>query len=286
MKKILLIILCICLLTGCSNKNNDSEKNEKITSEIKFISAKISNVINSLNNIQLENYEIVSDKVSINKEEDQSGGEQQSSKQDSNSENSNSGSEGGKEQEITVTEMQYNTVLTTDLDDINWDNIKSEIELINNSWAIIAIDLRENKIPEEDILNFSNILNETILAAKDEDKIMTLYNLNNLYTFIPKFLSNVLTEEHVDDIEQIKSYIYTSFYHASDESWEKCSESIDNAENIVFKILEDTEYTKNKEYKISKTNMLVKELKNCINRNDKNLYFMKYKNLIETLNTL
>ena len=43
---------------------------------------------------------------------------------------------------------------------------------------------------------------------------------------------------------------------------------------------------KKNEYKVNKTYILVKELQNSLNLQDKEVFYMKYKNLLESINTL
>ena len=50
--------------------------------------------------------------------------------------------------------------------------------------------------------------------------------------------------------------------------------------------MNDIEYLKNKEYKVNKTYILIKELQNSISYKDKKLFYLKYRNLIESLNNL
>lgn len=65
MKKILIILGCLILLTGCNNDNSSSNNNDKITAELKYFGMKIESLLNSLNNISMDNYELVSEKVQV-----------------------------------------------------------------------------------------------------------------------------------------------------------------------------------------------------------------------------
>ena len=46
------------------------------------------------------------------------------------------------------------------------------------------------------------------------------------------------------------------------------------------------EYMKDKEYKVNKTYVLIKELQNSLGYKDKKMFYIKYKNLMESINTL
>lgn len=73
MKKVLLIIISIVfLLVGCGNKNENNSEQEKVSSEIEYFSSQIAILLNNLNNISLDNYELVSEKINLSKSETES----------------------------------------------------------------------------------------------------------------------------------------------------------------------------------------------------------------------
>ena len=73
MKKVLLIIISITfLLVGCGNKNENNSDQKKVSSEIEYFSSQIAILLNNLNNISLDNYELVSEKINLSKSETES----------------------------------------------------------------------------------------------------------------------------------------------------------------------------------------------------------------------
>lgn len=78
-KKITVIVICIfCLiiLTGCSNDQSAEDTKSKISQELDYLDTQIVGILNKLNNISLQNYEITSEEITLK-------------------ENSTSGSQGG-----------------------------------------------------------------------------------------------------------------------------------------------------------------------------------------------
>lgn len=293
MKRVILIICCLVLLVGCSNSSNTENLNDKerINSEVEFFSSKIAYLLNALNNINLDNYELYSKKLS-SQGEDSSGktkGKNQSSSQGSGSdskEESKAEEEDIEDTSLTVTGMQSSIILKTDIEDINWDEIKSEVEIINSSWAIATIDLINSNVPEEDISKFEKQLNETVISIKNEDKASSMNNLVGLYSYVPKFLNTISANNYTQNIEETKYYILTGYAFASQEMWSEAEKNIQDAENAFISVSNNKEYTKNRDFKVRKTDLLIKELKNSISSKDKKLFFMKYKNLMESINTL
>ena len=57
-------------------------------------------------------------------------------------------------------------------------------------------------------------------------------------------------------------------------------------EKTFKNVVNDIEFAKKNEYKINKTYVLIKELQNSLDLQDKEVFYMKYKNLLESINTL
>ena len=292
MKKILILVMCLFFLAGCSDNTNDTQNKEKLTSEIQYFSAHIAKMLNDLNNISLQNYELISKKVNVSESsssegQSSSGSEGQSqsvsSQQGGNSQNSDQSSES---QSITVTDMEANSILKVDTSSVDWDLMKSQIEQINTSWGVVMIDLQNANISNDDIIAFSNLLDKTIISIKNEDKNSSLTNLTSLYSYIPKFLNSASVEKSLQNIETTKYNIFIAYTAVSQDDWNTANTNIANAESSFLSVLNDTNYSKNREFKINKTYVLLKDMQNSIVNMDKELFFLKYKNLMESLNTL
>ena len=298
MKKFLILVICLFFLVGCSDNTSDTQSKEKLTSEIKYFSSHIAKLLNDLNNISLQNYELTSRKVNIDSSSNNSSSSEGSSSSGSSSNSggqSQSGSGQGssqnndqsaESQSITVTDMQANSVLKTNTDDINWDLVKTEIEQINTSWNVVMLDLQNANVSNTDIMAFSNLLDKTIISIKNEDKNTSLTNLTALYSYIPKFLNSVSMDKSLQNIETTKYNIFIAYTAVSQDDWNTANTNIANAESTFLSVLNDTDYSKNREFKINKTYVLLKDIQNSIVNKDKELFFLKYKNLMESLNTL
>ena len=298
MKKILILVICLFFLVGCSDNTSDTQSKDKLTSEIKYFSSHIAKLLNDLNNISLQNYELTSRKVNIDSSSNNSsssegssssvsssnsGGQSQSGSGQGSSQNNDQSAES---QSITVTDMQANSVLKTNTDDINWDLVKTEIEQINTSWSVVMLDLQNANVSNTDIMAFSNLLDKTIISIKNEDKNTSLTNLTALYSYIPKFLNSVSMDKSLQNIETTKYNIFIAYTAVSQDDWNTANTNIANAETSFLSVLNDTNYYQNREFKINKSYVLLKDMQNSIVNMDKELFFLKYKNLMESLNTL
>ena len=306
--KIIIPILFLCvinliMLTGCSSKGVTSDvSKDKVIQELEYLDGQIIGILNKLNNITLENYTVTSEEASLTeststgKNSGNSGGSDGGSgssggesDQSSGVEQKQSSSQSGKGEEqssITASQMKSKTILESDENDTDWSSIKSEIEKISNSWAIILLDLSNFNIDSNDVLSFSSTLDDCILSIKDENKADALVNLAKLYSFIPKYETAISAENSVQNIKQVKSYIINSYAGVEQENWNDIEFNMSECEKTYKNIINDIEYIKDKEVKVNRTYVLIKELQNSLAYKDKKLFYIKYKNLIESINAL
>lgn len=282
MKKFIYILLCLLLLTGCSNNEESKDKNkekDKIIAELDYCSTTLSDILNSLNNISLENYELISNKIQISEQTEDS------TSSSAGSQNSSSNSSDNDEN-VKVTEMKASSILNTNTEQIDWDILRNKIEITNNYWSVVMLDLHNNNVSNEDIMNFGNILDQCTISINNEDKINTLNNVSLLYSYIPNFLNIIEADSSIQNITNTKNYVIQAYVAINNDDWGNVNTNLNKAEKTFTIVLNNIDYTKNKEYKVNKTYMAIKDFQNSLKNEDKSLAFLKYKSLIESLNVL
>lgn len=296
--KIISLIFFVIFLTGCGNENTKKELESKVIAEIEFINTKSIDILNSLNNISFRNYVVTSEKVSLedggNLPEQGSEGKSNSSGSQNSLQSQNESEQNGQQQqgeqenqEVTTTNMQRESILTTSRTDIDWDDIKSNIELINDSWNVTLLDLYSLNVSNDIITEFSNIINNSIVSIKKEDKKQTLTNIANLYAVLPEFLDEINSEKNERIKKQTQSYIINAYSLVdTDLKNTEIAINVKKAKEEFEKMINDEEYSKNKAYKINKTYVLLNDLQNSLNSNDIDVFYLKYKSLMESINTL
>lgn len=296
----IVILAVLFFLTGCSNETTNEDTKLKAVQELEYLDSQIVSIANKLNNISMQNYAISSEEVSLGEEnsggQSSSGGESSGGETGGNSGNSQgqqkqstsqsgSGEESSKSN-ITTTQMEPKAVLDSNENDIDWKAIKSEIEIINEAWGVVILDLSSLNVDNNDILGFSSTLDESILSIKDENKTDTLINIAKLYSYIPKFEKAISSENSTQNIKQVKSNIISAYSLLEQDDWIGVETNMSECENTFKNLLNDMEYIKDKEYKVNRTYVLIKELQNSLAYKDKKLFLVKYKNLMESVNSL
>lgn len=264
---IFLIALVIISFSGCSKEKTDEEQlRNKNISEIDYLENYIMSLINSINNIDLKQYDAKIEKTEYLNEILQEN-EEISSKDTENN--------------VVQYSMVPNIVLNADKT-INWENLKLGIENLNNTWPSIIVDLYKANVDNNKLTEFSNLINTCIGNIKNENRTETLNNLAKLYEYIPVFLEKIVPNEQQVELAKTKVEVIKAYVNIDFENWDGLKGNLDSATSNFEPILNNTNESE-KEYNIRKVYVLLQEFKNAVDTKDKDLLFMKYKNLMEEL---
>lgn len=303
---ILLIILVGFFMYKVSGKN---EKNEDIKSkslsEIKYIENKFLNLFNQMNNINFDKYKISASEIKES-EQKQSSSSSENSSQSGQKENSgtqegktgssgnSSSSEGGQISEKSSNSSQNNQkyeveetgILTKDTE-IDWNQIKNNVENMYSYLYTATLDLYQITKEPQDIVNFNKEFDNLIKTVKEENKEGTLIELSILYDYLPKFMENCTSEEKDKTIIKTKNKIFKAYSILETEDWPSISENVNSAIQEFTKIVTDiNKQEKGNQYNINKAYIMINELQNAVILNDKEVFLIKYKNLLEELQNI
>lgn len=276
-----------------SGNNVDTLKN-KADEEISYLNTTIISMLNQLNNITYANYEIVEEEISV---------EQSDSQSSSSSSSSSSGSSGGQQgsgessgqgqgqsqsQTSTITNINMNdsSILVNTNKKIDWDNIKKETEKMYATWTTILIDLNALNINQDNLKQYSQILDDVTKAVQKEDKKATASELANLYSLIASYTKDYSSDTKKINILATKSNILYAYALVEDDKWEDMKKYIQNAQvsynNIINGSIQNTDDINS----INKSYILLNELEKSTNTQDKSIFYINYKNLMQELEIL
>ena len=306
---ILLILLSIFLVYKVSGKDESQDKiQEKSLSSIKYFDNKFTDLFNEINNIKFENYTISvtepkeeENTTETNKEDttgkksEDSPTEDGNSKKDDSSQKSgdskkdgSSGSSEKSNENVQENKKKYNIeekgILTRDTE-VNWKQIKNETEKMYTSLYPVILDLYKTNINKEEISNFNREFDKLTKAINDENKKDTLKELSSLYGYLPKFVEECTDDENEKVVIKTKNDIFRAYSILDEEDWENISDYANDALQEFSKLAERSEIQKNK-YNINKAYIMLKELQGAIELKEKDIFLIKYKNLLEELENM
>lgn len=295
---IILICIVACVVFIISKNNSkDISLQAKTEDEIEHLEEKIVAMMNSLNKITLSNSVLVEEKTNENSQtsgntkqsndNSQEDGEESSS-QSSDSSSSSGSSDSDSDKENTTKgnskyEIVNDSILANQNQTVDWEYIKSSAETIHSSWATLTIDLHSLNVNNQDILNFSNVLDQVTLSVKQEDKTATLNNLASLYAFFPIYIKQISNDSEKINIDYTKTCVLNSYALVEQNKWDEMKLQVTNGINYFTNILNSVNDEKQNQNKLSKTYVLLNELNNSIDLKDKDLYMIKYRNVMEEL---
>lgn len=290
---IIILILSFTLYTNAT-KQNDNDVKEKTLLEVKYIENKLVSMFNNLNNIEFDNYKLSigmmgtsnSKSTENNSNSDKSSESDTASQENNNSSSDESSSSDNSSIHNRKYSLEQSSILINKDDEIDWNKIKFNIELLYSTNSTLTINLYELNLNQNDILNFNKQLDITAIAIKEQDKNKTLSELAKLYSYIPIFIKNCSDDEIQRAIINIKSDILNSYSILDTGDWDTMSKNIQSGIDKYSKLLTDANISSNNQYSINKGYIIINELLNAVNIKDKEVFLIKYKNLLEELTNI
>ena len=162
-------------------------------------------------------------------------------------------------------------------DSINWLSIQNDFENISNNSSIIILDLSSYNISHDKILEYENRVNSVNLSIQEENQMLFIENLKNLYNLIPNYLKDIYSENHYLFLSKLyKSYLLESLYSCLNDDFENGLNYIEEAQKIYDKLISNTEYLNENSYKANRVFIAIQEMKICIQNSQKENTILKY----------
>ncbi len=298
---IFVLSIVFILFKSYADINKNEDEKEKTETEIQRIELSFVNMFNELNNIKFENYRINTSQ--INKEDlkdDSSSSASEtipSSGGSSSSESSSSGDQGESQKENGSSqsseeskenqnyEMKLSGVLTNN-SDINWENLKNEVEILYSAIPSLTIDLYKININKEKITNFNQEYDNLMKAIKEENKQNALDALANLYNYLPDFIENSTDDTNEKILIKTKNNIFKAYSLLDKNDWNAITENVNLANQEFTKMLTNSQSSNKNQYIINKAYVQINELQNSTQTKEKEIFLIKYKNLLEELENI
>lgn len=317
----LLVSMLVFSLSGCSKIDNSGEAlGEKVNAEIEYLDTEIITMMSDLNNINFSHYLVeareveqlakASEKTSGSTQNSSQSGSQAGGQSGGGEQNGGSGSQNGQggtqsetstgsgngsgqgesggenAEKIKVTEMVAQSSLDTNYDEVDWEEIKTSIETFYTSWNTIILDLYKLNVNSEDITGFSGNLDQLVINIKNQDKSAAIVTAATLYSYIPKYLDSFSQDSALKDLTNAKVHIMNAYTSATLDAWDVVANELLLAEQAYTSVMKNTEYMNQKEYNVNKTYITLKELQSAVQYQDKTVFFLKYKNLMQEIDVL
>lgn len=300
---VVIIIAIIGMRKIMNNNTKESSINKKINNELDYLGTTTLSMINSLNNLNLEDVVKVrrtstnSGDNSQNNANSSSGDEGKNNSKTSDSQQQEDSSSNSKTDETSSTgtdmkntksfSLEDNSILLRDNTNVDWSALESEAENLFTAWSTIILDLNSLSISNEDILAYNSNLDSLLKALKDNDKANSAISLANLYSLNSKYINESSKNDESKKLAYIKSNVISAYSLVTAEKWERVNQLLDQAEKGLLDVINTSGNTEErKQTKINKSYVMLKELIKTSNEKNAEIFYLKYINLIKELNNI
>lgn len=295
---IMIAIIASIIMIVRSNLNGNIQKlSSKIDDELEYLDKTTLAMINQLNNlkttdeIQIKRTSVGKNSQNIMGNSNQEDLSSESGKQEestsSSSKSTGDSNSNNKNQNIEKYYIEDNSVLLRDTNTIDWNDLENQAENLYDSWATITLDLNAMNVSSDDILSYNTNLDNLLLSIKDKNKVNSAICLANLYSLVPKYMSETLEDEKKIQIENVKSSIVSAYSIVDTGKWDDIINLLGNAENELKAFINSSnDLSSIKQAKVNKSYVLLKELIKTSNEKNTDLFYLKYINLIQELENI
>lgn len=169
---------------------------------------------------------------------------------------------------------------------VDWGKMKQIIENLYSSWAVIELDLHALNLKAENILQLSNDLKASVMQIEKEDKANSLITLANTYATLAKIIEEYEEDSVTKQIAYTKANAINAYAILETNRLEDCATFLQEAENHFNQIMKDVTVGANKQSEISKAYVLLKEMQESVQLQDISLFYINYRNMMQTLESI
>lgn len=180
-------------------------------------------------------------------------------------------------------QMVENSILVGNTEP-NWEDLIYDIEQIYSNWSIVTLDLYKQNINNQKILSFNVDLDDTAKAIKDKNKEQTLILLAKLYSYIPTYFEDFSDDQMQTNLYKVKSNLFNAYSIIEQNNPNEVKKYLQSAEEAMVAMMNNIQNQKT--YNLNKAYILLKDLQTTVDKNDTSIFYLKYKNLSEELNSL
>lgn len=178
----------------------------------------------------------------------------------------------------------YSSNHFTQVDAINWDQLEQEVEILYASWNSIIVDFSNLQIDNNALTDFGKKLDNIMINIQNKNINQTLVTISDLYGLLTKFTESY----HVDTILKndiiTKNYLIKSYSLLYTGNWTLISENVHNAAKAFYANINMVEISENQKFNLNKIYVAINELKNATSNQNKDLFYIKYKIVMENFN--
>lgn len=188
--------------------------------------------------------------------------------------------------QITTLFNLYQGYYKSTSQDINWSQANTEVSSLYTAWNGMIIDFTNLRIENVYLTDFGRQLDNISIAIQRKNANVTVQEITNLYGFLPRFANGYQGDTVLKNNIYTKYYLLKAYSLLQTENWNLINENINQAINCFYQNVNRLENENGQEYNINKTYISLNELKNSIEKKDKELFNTKFQMVMEQIDSI
>ena len=168
-------------------------------------------------------------------------------------------------------------------DGLDWNSILEDEKKINEVLETIILDLSEMNISQENLILFSNELNNLLTVTLEENEDELLLRAQKLYALVPRFLNEFSDDKNEVKDKELQDIVLSSLAFANVDEWDEAKSTIQSAIDKYNEMMNDVDYMQSRSYSLNRVYVLLGEVKNAIDLENLALVNLKVVNFIEKM---
>lgn len=168
-------------------------------------------------------------------------------------------------------------------DKINWNYIQNDVLNVNDSWSILVLDLTEVNVTSENIISFSNDLNNTLIAVNQEDENLLIEKLSNMSQKLNVFKEAYSNNKNNIEKNKIKTGMLSVFSKAYAGNYTLAKDEVNKLIENYKILMNDKSYADENTYQLNKIYILLEEYLASIGTENFDLIRIKYLSAVENI---
>ncbi len=182
------------------------------------------------------------------------------------------------------TDTVQNGILKNDQKyEAKWNKIQTEVEQIYQVWNTVSIDLYSLNIDNNSILAFNDGLNKATQAVKNKNKTNAMSELTKIYAKILDYRKAYDKDNRKMDLLTIQYNSVAAYTDVTTGKWDEANAKLTNAEKIFSNLLNTVTNDYTNQATMSQCYVSINELKKAVGLQDKEIFFIEYRNLMSKM---
>lgn len=289
MKKIIIVIIITLiaiiailasLVTYTNGSNEKHNLEDKVTQELMYLNQYFVTMLGEFNSLSIGDNRLQETEPKIQTNINTNLSDQVDKKQDSQT---NDNLQQNSKVEDKTDTVQNGILKNNGKYDAKWEKIKTEIEQIYQVWNTVSIDLYSLNIDSNSILAFNDGLNKATQAVKKQDKANAINEITNIYGKILDYRKAYDKNTRETDLLTIQYNSVSAYADVTNGKWNDANLKLANAEKLFSNLLNTLTNDYTNQATMSQCYISINELKKAVNLQDKEIFFIEYRNLMSKM---